>query len=566
MRRLGLCTGILCVCFSLLGGYTTGFAAVQEQSYPLIIRGGFVIVGDGSKGMKADVAVKGERIIEVAPHIKAKGDVELQAAGLVLAPGFIDMHTHSDGGIFRTPLSDSKIRQGVTTEVINNCGSGDFPIAPAEKNRQKRQATKSGVAALEQNSAGWYSFKEYADALEQYGVGVNIVGLVPHNRLRSSVLGSKSSRHATEAEIAAMKNVLKQAMRDGAWGLSSGLEYMPGSFSSTEELVGLASILPQYDAIYASHIRNEAKDTMKALDEALLIGRESGARVHISHIKASGRTNWGQSKAMLSKMAKAREQGIRVSADQYPYTASSTSLSSQILKPWMRAGGVDKMLQRFKDPETRKKILPEVAELIAEKGGADKIVFVRVAGDGNQNLRGKSLAEVSQMRRVSEAEAALRLLEESKAAAYALYFSMTERDLETFMSDPHISMGSDGSGMKARPGVQAYHHPRSYGTFAKVLGHYVREKRLLSVEKAVYKMSGLPAAQLGLADRGQIKPGYFADMVLFDLQKVNGPADFLQPNRYAEGIPYVMVNGRWAVEDGVLTGITAGKVLRKGIN
>lgn len=563
MQRFLKCVCILSTFFALAGLSAAGFASQTRDSYPTIIRGALVLDGTGAAGIKADVAVDGERIVEVAPQIAAKGDIEVQAAGLVLAPGFIDMHTHTDGGIFRTPLSDSKIRQGVTTEVINNCGSGDFPIGPNETARQKRQQSKTGVAALEKNKAGWYNFKEYSDALQQYGIGVNVVGLVPHNRLRSSVLGAKAYRSATEAETAEMQKVLEQSMLDGAWGMSSGLEYMPGSFSTTAELISLASVLSKYDGIYATHIRNEAKDTMKALDEALQIGRDGGAKVHISHIKASGRTNWNQSKTILSKLADARSQGVRVSADQYPYIASSTSLSSQILKPWMREGGVAKMLKRFQEPEMRKKILPEVAELIEEKGGADKIVFVRVRGKGNENLRGKTLADVSKMRGISAAEAALRLFEESKSGVTALFFSMTESDLETFLADPNISIGSDAGGMKAKPGAQAYHHPRGYGTFAKVLGEYVRERGVLSLEKAIYKMSALPAAQLGLKERGQIKAGYYADLVLFDPEQVNALADFLQPNRYAVGIPHVMVNGQWAIRDGKMTGITAGKVLRK---
>lgn len=554
---------LLGICFAWLGFNTLGYATQRQEPYSVIIRGALVVDGTGAPGIKADVAIQGERIAEVAPRIKAKGAAEVQADGLVIAPGFIDIHTHTDGGIFRNPLSDSKIRQGVTTEVINNCGSGDFPIGPNESERQKRQAAKSRSAAIERNKLGWYNFKEYSDALEKAGVGVNIAALVPHNRLRSSVLGPKAYREATAEETAKMAAVLEQAMQDGAWGMSTGLAYMPGSFASTSELVSLSRVLARYNGIYASHIRNEGKGMRTAIEEALQIGRESGARVHISHIKAVGKTNWGQSQNILDRLTQARNEGVRVSADQYPYIASATTLSSKF-KPWVRAGGTDKMLQRFKNPETRKKILAEMTEAIEEMGGADKVVLNRVRGKGNSYLRGKTLADLSKMWRISPAEAAVRVLELGKGKASAVYFTMTEKDVETFLADPAVSIGSDAGGSKAKPGVQAYHHPRGYGTFAKILGEYVRERRVLTLEKAVYKMTGLAASQMGLAERGQIKPGYYADLVLFDPQKVNGPADFLQPNRYAVGIPHVMVNGQWAVKDGQMTGVKAGKVLRKG--
>lgn len=547
---------VIAICICVLAG--AAFAMALPE-YDIVIRQAVIIDGTGNAGVTGDVAVKDRKIVMVASRITGKGTEEIDAQGLVVAPGFIDMHTHTDRTIFSIPLADNKIHQGVTTEVINNCGVGPFPLNPESKRRWLKVYRENGYNPRATHS-NWFNFRHYAAVLEHYGVGVNLIPLVPHGPLRSAVIGL-DDREPTETELSRMEGLLEQAMRDGAWGLSTGLVYVPGCFAKTDELIRLAKVVAKYDGLYASHVRSGGMN--RGINEAIQIGRESGVRVQISHLKARR----GQGPAVLAKLAAARSEGLFVYADHYPYHASYTGLAPMV-PPWVRAGGNVKMLSRLAAPELRERILRQISRRIEATGGPEKIMVIPGKKSGkagkNAELAGKRLSEISQIWGCSPAEAVCRLLLEEKGAVGAIYFIMYEADVLAIAANPDVAVGSDAGGIKTDSPGNTLVHPRGYGTFTKLLGELTRERKLLSLEQAVYKMTGLPAYILGLNDRGLIKDGLAADIVLFNPRTVADRADYINPHRYSEGFSYVMINGRWVIKNGLMTGVKAGKILRKG--
>jgi N-acyl-D-amino-acid deacylase len=340
------------------------------------------------------------------------------------------------------------------------------------------------------------------------------------------------------------------------------LIYPPGSFAKTEELVDLAKIVAQYEALYTSHIRGEGATLMKALDEAILIGRKGGVRVEVSHLKAMGKDNWGRGKETLLKLEKARQSGVDIAADQYPYEATSTSLTA-LVPSWAHAGGVSDLLKRLASPETTEGLQTEILREMNQRGGPSRIVIAEIGSGNNADLSGKNVSQIAELWNCAPERAVTRLLLEEKAAVGAVYFSLSEEDLAVILSSDQVSVGSDGTGMKAEDDSAISTHPRSYGTFARILGVYAREKGLLSMAKAIHKMTGLPAARLGLTNHGLIKPGFTADLVLFDPLTIQDRSTFERPHQYAIGVVYSWVNGCSIVREGIITGNTPGRVLRK---
>ncbi len=546
---------VIALCLFMLAGAAY---AMTLPKYDIVIRQALIIDGTGTEGVIGDIAVNGGRIVRVATNIAAKGAEEIKAQGLVAAPGFIDMHTHSDRSIFSIPLADNKIRQGVTTEVINNCGVGPFPLNPDNKKRWLKVYRDNGYDPRT-NQAEWFNFRHYAAILERYGIGVNLISLVPHGTLRSAVIGL-DDRKPTDEQLAKMEQLLEEALRDGAWGLSTGLAYIPGCFAKTDELISLAKVVARFDGLYASHVRSGAM--YKGINEAIQIGRASGVRVQISHLKAKN----GQGSAVLAELAAARAAGLFVYADHYPYNASYTGLAPMV-PPWVRAGGNAKMLIRLAAPELRERILRQISRRIAATGGPEKIVVIPGKKSGkagkNAELAGKRLSEISKLWSCSPAEAVCRLLLEEKGTVGAIYFIMQETDVLEIAANPNVAVGSDAGGIKADTPGNTLVHPRGYGTFAKLLGEFTRERKILTLQQAIYKMTGLPAHILGLKDRGLIKEGLAADLVLFNPHTVADRADYNNPHRYAEGFSYVMINGKWVIKKGAMTGVKAGKILRK---
>jgi N-acyl-D-amino-acid deacylase len=526
----------------------------------LLIRGALVIDGSNREPFRGDIAVENGTITEVAPSIKGGGKADVKADGLVAAPGFIDIHSHTDLSIFKHPLAESKALQGVTTEVIGNCGIGAFPV-----NDERRVALINYLRMhdfrLPSHGLSWNNFTQYADQLDRIGLGLNLAPLVAHGALRIAILGP-DDRIPSHKELANMKSLLADSLEQGAWGLSTGLIYPPGSFAKTEELVALAKIVAQCGGLYASHIRGEGTTLMEALDEALLIGKKSGVRVEVSHLKAMGKDNWGRGKEALLKLEKARRVGVDIAADQYPYEATSTSLTA-LVPPRALAGGVDGFLKQLASPEMKERLQAEILREIDKRGGPNRIVIAEISSAKNMGLSGKNVREIADLWHCTPEIAVMRLLLEEKAAVGAIYFSLSDDDVVAILSNDQVSVGSDGTGMNVEEDSGKSTHPRSYGTFARILGVYVREKGTLSIAKAIHKMTGLIAGRVGLRNRGLIKPGFTADLVLFDPLTIQDQSTFDRPHQYATGVVYTWVTGCPVVHEGRITGNTPGKVLRK---
>jgi N-acyl-D-amino-acid deacylase len=525
-----------------------------------LIRGAQVIDGSMREPFRGDIAVENGMITEVSPSIKGGGKTVIEADGLVAAPGFIDIHSHTDLTIFKHPLAESKALQGVTTEVIGNCGIGAFPVF------QERRAVlidylKMHDFHLPSDGLNWDNFTQYADQLDRIGLGLNLAPLVAHGALRIAILGAED-RIPGGKELERMKNLLIDSLDQGAWGLSTGLIYPPGSFAKTEELVDLAKTVARYGALYASHIRGEGAILMEALDEAIAIGKKSGVRVEVSHLKAIGKDNWGRGKEALLKLEKARQSGVDIAADQYPYEATSTSLTA-LVPPWAHRGGVNEVLRRLASPETAERLQAEILHEMNNRGGPGRIVIAEIGSAKNRELSGKNIGQIAELWNCVPEIAVMRLLLEEKAAVGAVYFSLSDKDLTAILSSDQVSVGSDGMGMNANEDLATSTHPRSYGTFPRVLGVYAREKETLSLAKAIHKMTGLAAGRLGLKNRGFIKPGFTADLVLFDPLTIQDRSTFDHPHQYATGVVYTWVNGCPIVEEGIITGDTPGRVLRK---
>jgi N-acyl-D-amino-acid deacylase len=525
-----------------------------------LIRGAQIIDGSNREPFQGDIAVEKGLITEVSPPIKGGRKTVIEADGLVAAPGFIDIHSHTDLTIFKHPLAESKVLQGVTTEVIGNCGIGAFPV------NQDRKSVLIDYLKMHEfhfpsDGLSWNNFSQYAGRLERIGLGLNLAPLVAHGALRIAVLGAED-RVPSEREFEKMKTLLTESLEQGAWGLSTGLIYPPGSFAKTEELVDLAKILANYGALYTSHIRGEGATLMEALDEAIRIGKESGVRVEVSHLKAMGKDNWGRAKEALLKLEKARQSGVDIAADQYPYEATSTSLTA-LVPSWALAGGVSELLKRLASTETAERLQAEILREMNQRGGPSRIVIAEIGSARNAGFSGKKVSQIAELWNCAPEIAVTRLLLEEKAAVGAVYFSLSDEDVAAILSSDQVSAGSDGTGMKAEDDSGISTHPRSYGTFPRILGVYAREKGTLSMAKAIYKMTGLVAGRLGLKNRGFIKPGFSADLVLFDPFTIQDRSTFDHPHQYAIGMVYAWVNGCPTVREGIITGNTPGKVLRK---
>jgi len=494
--------------------------------FDLMIRHGLVVDGTGAPAFAADIAVAGDRIAAVGevPEGGLRPDGRtIDASGLVVAPGFIDVHGHDDLAVLRTPAVDFKVRQGVTTDIVGNCGMGAAPSSEAYLHFYR---TVLGDILGPMGALPWRTTEEFYRAVEEAGPSLNVASFVPHSTIRFLAMGMER-RPPTPSEMAAMKGLLAQGMEAGALGLSTGLIYPPGLFAATEELIELGRVAGEHGGIYASHIRDEGDGMLDAVAEALRIGEEGGVPVQISHHKAMLERNWGRVEQSLRLIEEARARGLDVTVDVYPYTAGSTALGMLLL-----AGRTEDMM-------------------------GEQLLVVSVKHQ--HEYEGMSLAEIAQRMGLPLREAALRLLEQEENAVVVVAFAMSEEDVQRVMRYEQAMFGSDGI-----PSPTGKPHPRLYGAFPRVLGHYVRELRLLSLEEAVRKMTSLPARKHRLRERGEVRPGCFADLCLFDPETVIDRATYEEPRQYPQGIPYVIVNGVLVVDGGIHTGARAGRVLRHG--
>jgi len=525
----------------------------------LVLQGATVIDGTGRSGFRGDVAISEGTITQVGANLAIEGGRVINIEGLTLAPGFIDSHTHTDGAAFAFPLSESKLFQGVTSEVTGNCGIGFFPVNDRYK-RLLADYLRVHDFAMPAEMA-WRDFAGYAGQLMQTGLGLNHVPLLGHGSLRIAVMGA-DDREPTTSEQALMNSLLAASLEQGAWGISTGLIYPPGSFAKTSELISLACVCAERGAIYTSHIRGESATLMAAVEEAIEVGRQSRARVIISHLKALGRDNWGKGEMLLGKIETARRNGVDVTADQYPYEASSTSLTA-LVPARFQAGGVTALLAALSDPDAKPELVAAIEREMNVRGGPAKVMVTNLATSENAALSGKTLAQIAALWGTDPADTVINLLRAERGEVGAVFFSMSEQDVETIMRSKSVAIGSDGRGLKTGAGGEAT-HPRSFGTFPRVLGKYVREKRLLPLETAIYKMTGLTAQRFDIRDRGTIAAGKIADLVAFDPATITDMADFGRPRQYSAGIKYLFIDGIQVIADGRLTGNTAGKVLFKG--
>lgn len=502
----------------------------NSQDYDLIIRGGKVVDGSGNPWYHADIAIKNDRIAEIGQLSNHETKRVIDAHGLVVAPGFIDPHTHALRGIFEVPNAESALLQGVTTLTEGNDGSSPYPID-----------------------------RHYAD-IDNLRISPNWAVFVGQGTIRQRVIGF-GLRKATPDEMERMKQMVRDAMEQGALGISTGLFYVPGSFTSTEEVIELSKVAAEYNGIYISHIREEAAQLIDSVQETIRIGEEANIPVQITHHKVIGVENWGASIESLRLVDEARKRGVDVTIDQYPYTASQTSINA-LIPQWAQAGGREEMLSRINSAETYSTIKNEVvAKILYDRGGGDpKNVFIS-RNSWDPDMAGKNLAELA-------IDAGLEPTPENAAdvvfdiirggGATAVYHAIGPEDVDRIMQHPATAIGSDGPVGVFGEGAP---HPRQYGTFARVLGLYVRERKILSLEEAIRKMSSQSARRLGIHDRGLITKGYFADIAIFDPDEIIDKATFENPHQYAIGTKFVLVNGTVVVENGQHTGARPGRIL-----
>jgi N-acyl-D-amino-acid deacylase len=522
----------------------------------LLIANGTVIDGTGTRGCPADVVVERGVIGAIGSFSRIEAVRMIDASGLVVAPGFIDPHSHSEASFFGDEIPQLKVRQGITTEVVQHCGGGISPVTGLNLNHL------SSLVKDEDGKPRWTSLGQMTSVLSKRRLPVNVAFLAPHGTLRAAAMGM-DNRAPTEDEMALMERLLQRELDEGAIGLSSGLVYLPGCFAGTEEIVRLCRRLPAVDGVYVPHMRNEGYHLEDAVDESLDIARRSGAALEIAHLKALGKDNWHKTSAIVQMLDSARAGGMKVSADQYPYIAGSGGLTT-VLPRWAVAGGAGPMLARLRDPQLRARMRAEYdldAEAWDNRGkslGWENMVVAAVGSDKNKSLEGKSLLQIADERGVDPVTVVFDLLLEENGKVSLINYFGSEDSVEEFMKAPYVSVCTDAG---VPEGSSA--HPRGYGAFPRVLGRYARERGVVSLEEAVRKMTSLPSAVFGLGDRGVLRPGSPADIVVFDAARVIDCSTFTDPYQYPDGIVHVVVNGEVEVLNEEFTGKTSGQVLTR---
>ena len=531
------------------------------MAWSLLIKNGTVIDGSGAARAKADVAVAGDRIVAVAPGLPDNAERIIDATNLVVAPGFIDIHSHSDFFYEQCPSAESKIRQGVTTEVVGMCSFSPAPVTPESRHQVETSANALGATL----HVRWSTFDQYLGALEQARPSINIVHFVGHGPIRYAAMGAEK-RAPSPAELDTMKALLAEAMGAGAFGLSSGLVYAPSAFAATDELIALCRSMASHGGQYFTHMRGEANTLLESISEAVRISEEGEVPLQIAHLKSVGRENWPLFDRALALIDAARGCGLDATADVYPYAASSTFMSA-LLPDWVHDGGIGKALERIRDPVVRRRIIaqhsPDGRWHVPH--GTMEWSEIMIATCPSRADEGLTLAELAAKRGKPAADAMLDLLSEHDAAVSMVMFTQAEANVQKALRQPYVMIGSDSLGLSHGPGPHPGRpHPRMYGTFPRVLGKYARDAGLFSHEEAVAKMTGQPAAKLKLSRRGFVRQDHFADLALFDPATVRDDATFEDPHRYPTGIPYVIVNGSVIVDGGRFNARSAGRILGRG--
>ncbi|MGI9138295.1 MAG: N-acyl-D-amino-acid deacylase family protein [Sediminibacterium sp.] len=506
------------------------FIQTQAQTADYIIRHGKLIDGTGNQWQNKDVAISKDKIVAIGNLEKWKAIHEIDAKGWIISPGFIDVHGHVEGGEIKNPMASNFIYDGVTTVVTGNCGGSMEDL------------------------------HQYFNELDAIGMSINIASLIGHNTIRKQVMGTVH-RDATEKELLEMEQLARKAMKDGAVGMSTGLIYIPGTYAPTSEIVRLAKVIADEGGVYSSHIRYEEDLVVDAINEAIDIGRAAKIPVEISHFKVSGQNNWGRSKETIPLIINARQEGIDVTIDQYPYTASSTQLSV-LLPDWVLADGQDSIMKRLKNPSIRKKVAAHSIGIIKKRGLKHFSYAVVANYSADTNYNGKSIQEINILRgnknnAQQEAETIIQMIE--KGGAQMIYHGMSEEDVKAIMKYPFNMFASDAGIVRFGSGMP---HPRAYGTNARVLGKYVKKLGVIGLEDAIRRMTSLPAQKFNLKNRGLIKEGYFADIVIFDENEINDASEYDAPHQYSKGIKFLWVNGALSIENGIQNNNRKGIAIR----
>jgi N-acyl-D-amino-acid deacylase len=513
----------------LVGGtfnlvFTLSVGAEPPLMVDVLLKGGTIVDGSGDEPYEGDVAVRGEKIVAVGEMNIANARQTIDCKGLVICPGFIDLHNHSDYSITSAETRDARcyVTQGCTTLVTGNCGSG------------RRQVG------------------QYYDELSAEGIGINIAHLVPHGSLRDQVMG-KVRRAPTDDELQQMRSLADTAMQEGAWGMSTGLQYVPGAYAETDEIIAIAGEVSKHGGIYASHMRDESDELIEAIEEVLEIARRADIHCHVSHLKSSKRRNWGKVRVAARVIEEARRDGLRITADQYPYNASSTSIMAMLLPDEEREGGEQATAERLQNPEEAARVRPMVAEALEARGG-----LMIASCTKKPEWVGKLISEVAEAERREPVDIGIELLLDGRAQG--VNFGMDEADVRYAMTLPWVATASDGSA-KIDDGTRP--HPRSYGTFPRKIGRYSIQEKVLPLQAAIRSATGLPADVLGMKDRGYVQRGLAADIVVFDPNKLEDRATYEEPFEFSVGIRWVMINGKIAIAAGVPQEVLAGRPLRR---
>jgi len=521
----------------------------------VLIRNGQIIDGSGSPAYRGDIGINADTIAATGNLKKSRGIQEIDAEGLAVAPGFINMLSWAVESLIEDGRSLGDIVQGVTLEVM---GEGDSWGPWSESMKRDIKASQGDI----KYDIEWTTLGEFLEYLEKKGVSTNIASFVGTSTLRIHEVGY-DDRPPTAAEMDSMKMLVRQAMEEGAIGVSSALEYVPASFASSEELTELCRVAAEYDGMYISHIRNEDDHFLDALDDFLGVAKAAGIRAEVYHFKQVGKTNWDKLEPAVRKIDSARAAGMHITADMYNYVASSTGFD--VLMPdWVQEGGFDLWVARLKDPAIRKVIAPEIKRTIERKPGSpERILIVGSNTDSLRYLQGKTLAQIAEIRGTSPEETVMDLVIDDHSRITVVYFSMSEENIKKEIALPWMSFGSDGQSM-APEGVflLSATHPRAYGNFARLLGKYVRDEKIIPLEEAVYRLTTLPATNMKLERRGALKQGFMADVVVFDPEKIQDHATFGEPHQLSTGMVHVFVNGEQVLRDGAHTGAMPGRVVR----
>ncbi|HUP60283.1 MAG TPA: D-aminoacylase [Thermoanaerobaculia bacterium] len=549
MRKLLLASLFLCACTSTAPRYDT------------VIRNGLIYDGSGNAPLRGDVAIQGDRINAIG-NVRGTGRVEIDANGMAVAPGFINMLSWAVDSLVVDGRAMADVKQGVTLEVFGE-GWSMGPLNDAMKAEMKR---RQGDIRYD---IDWTTLREYLDGLVRRGISVNVASFVGATTVRMHVLG-QADRPPNPEELERMRALVRQAMEDGALGVGSSLIYAPAFYAKTEELIELCKAAAPYGGMYISHMRSEANRLLEAVDELITIAREAGVAAEIYHLKAAGETNWPKMDRVLARVEEARAQGLRITADMYTYPAGATGLDAA-MPPWVQEGGFEEWRKRLMDPATRERVLREMRDPAVEwenlmrlAGSPERVLLIGFKNEKLKPLTGKTLAEVARMRGTSPEDTAIDLVIEDESRVDTVYFLMSEENIRKQIRQPWVSFGSD-AGASAPEGVflKSSTHPREYGNFAKLLGQYVREERIIPLEEAIRRLTTLPASNLGIRERGALQPGYFADVVVFDPYTIAARATFEKPMQYATGVQHVFVNGTQILRDGEHTGAKPGRVVAK---